>query len=44
MGAGRCEIQRLDRLRHVVVQQNDKLEHTIENSLILMYLVYSESL
>lgn len=42
VSAGRCEIQRLDCLRHVVVQQHDELEDTIERIFVLMYLVYSE--
>ena len=42
MQAGRREVQSLDRLRHVVVQQNDELEDMIEHAFILMYLVYSE--
>ena len=33
MGAGRREMQRLDCLRHVVVQQQDELEDTIEHTL-----------
>ena len=42
MHAGRREVQSLDRVRHVVVQQNDELEDTIEHVFVLMYLVYSE--
>jgi hypothetical protein len=42
VGARRCEIQRLDRLRHVVVQQHDELEDTIERAFVLKYLIYSE--
>jgi hypothetical protein len=36
MGAGRREVESLDRLRHVVVQQDDELEDTIEHVFILM--------
>jgi hypothetical protein len=36
MGAGSGEVQRLDRLRHVVVQQNDELEHAIEYVFVLL--------
>jgi hypothetical protein len=43
MRPGWCEVERLDRLRHVVVQQNDELEHAIECDLILLYLLYSEA-
>ena len=43
MGAGQREIERLDPARHVVVQQHDELEDTIEYGFELLYLVYSEA-
>jgi len=42
MGARGRQIERLDRLRHVVVQQYDELEDAIKHGFILLYLVYSE--
>jgi hypothetical protein len=35
--------QRLDRLRHVLVQHNDELEDAIEEVFILLYYLYSEA-
>jgi hypothetical protein len=42
MRARRREAKRLDCQRHVVVQQNDELEHPIERIFVLLYLLYSE--
>ena len=43
MGSGASQAERPKRLRHVVVQQHDELQDTVEDVLILMMkMVYSE--
>jgi hypothetical protein len=42
MRASRCQPERGDRLRHVVVQHNDELEDSIEQIFVLLKLGDSE--